>query len=328
MDSILLDRFFNTFPSKKIAVIGDFALDFYFNLQPKTNEYSVETSKEVFHANSPKTSLGGAGNVCKNLAHLGLKPHAFGFIGEDLFGREMTHLMGNLSIDFQNIQIDQQKGTPVYSKPMEGPVEYHRIDFGTTDTISSFQKEAFMFQMAMAIQQFDGVILNEQFFHPLLNEADLLQLQQIIRESKVFAIADLRSLGKFANEVILKINLKEFSELIQIPVSDLIDLETIKKEVNKLIGKRSKGILITLGELGILYADHTTLVHEPSIPTKGTIDTVGAGDMVVAAFSAAILSGASPAEACQFANLCAHISIHKIGETGSASWEEIMNYEL
>ena len=58
------------------------------------------------------------------------------------------------------------------------------------------------------------------------------------------------------------------------------------------------------------------------------VDTVGAGDMVVAAFSAARASGASTAECCEFANLCAHISIHKIGETGAASPEEIEKLNL
>jgi bifunctional ADP-heptose synthase (sugar kinase/adenylyltransferase) len=45
--------------------------------------------------------------------------------------------------------------------------------------------------------------------------------------------------------------------------------------------------------------------------------------MVVAAFSAAKAAGASNPEACTFASLAVHISIQKIGETGSSSPEEI-----
>ena len=52
-------------------------------------------------------------------------------------------------------------------------------------------------------------------------------------------------------------------------------------------------------------------------------DTVGAGDMVVAGFSAARATGASIQEACEFASLAVHISIHQIGETGSASPDAI-----
>jgi len=62
---------------------------------------------------------------------------------------------------------------------------------------------------------------------------------------------------------------------------------------------------------------------QKAIQPKGEIDTVGAGDMIVAAFSAARAAGASVPESCEFATLCAHISIHKLGETGSASPSEI-----
>jgi len=328
MDTGLLDQLFTTIPSKKIAVIGDFALDFYFNLETNTNEFSVETTKEVFHASAPNSSLGGAGNVCKNLAHLGAKPIAFGVIGEDLFGREMLYQMNQLGIHSDAMQIDSKKGTPVYSKPMQGIVEYNRIDFGTKDAIENIQKETFIDNFCQQIHQFDGIILNEQFLFPLLAKEDINFIQQTISKSNVFAIADFRSLGAFANEVILKINLKEFCHLLQLDENEVKDLNHIFELAQNFIKTRKKGILLTLGEWGILYADHTKIVHQPAIPVKGPIDTVGAGDMVVAAFTAAILSGLDEAAACQFATICAHISIHKLGETGSASREEIMNYEL
>lgn len=326
MDTGLLDQLFTNIPSKKIAVIGDFALDFYFNLETKTNEFSVETAKEVFHASAPNSSLGGAGNVCKNLAHLGAKPTAFGVIGEDLFGREMLHQMNQLGILSASMKIDSKKGTPVYSKPMQGTEEYNRIDFGTKDVIEKIQRENFIENFCQQIHQFDGIILNEQFLFPLLAKEDINNIQQHIRASKVFAIADFRSLGSAANEVILKINLKEFCHLLQMDEKDIKGLNHIFELVQNFIKKRNKGILLTLGELGILYADHTKIVHQPAIPVNGPIDTVGAGDMVVAAFTAAMLSGLDEAAACEFATICAHISIHKIGETGAANWQEIMMY--
>lgn len=323
MDINLLNRLFSTLVEKKIAVIGDFALDFYFNLQTNTQEFSVETGKEVFHANTPRSFLGGAGNVCKNLAVLGAKASAFGLIGQDLFGREMLHQMNLLHINHQNLAISIERGTPVYSKPMVGHDEFNRFDFGTTQPINKAQKEAFLFQTILQLSSFDGVILNEQFLHPLLAKEDVLQLQEALSDSNTFAVADFRSLGSVATDVILKINLKEFSQVTQVPEAELMTLEQIKKPLEGLLKNRNKGVLLTLGELGILYADEHEMVYEKALPVSGPIDTVGAGDMVVAAFTAARLSGATASQACQFANLCAHLSIHKIGETGSASPEEI-----
>jgi sugar/nucleoside kinase (ribokinase family) len=73
----------------------------------------------------------------------------------------------------------------------------------------------------------------------------------------------------------------------------------------------------------MVYASPKEYHHQSAFPVKGPIDTVGAGDMVVAGFSAARAAGATVAEACEFASLTAHISIHQVGETGSASPEDI-----
>ena len=82
-------------------------------------------------------------------------------------------------------------------------------------------------------------------------------------------------------------------------------------------------VLVTLGEKGMVYASKEEFHHQPAIPTKGPIDTVGAGDMVVAGFSAARAAGATVEEACEFASLAVHNSIHQLGETGSASPDAI-----
>ena len=82
-------------------------------------------------------------------------------------------------------------------------------------------------------------------------------------------------------------------------------------------------VLVTLGEKGMVYASKEEFHHQPAIPVKGPIDTVGAGDMVVAGFSAARAAGATVEEACEFASLAVHNSIHQLGETGSASPDAI-----
>jgi bifunctional ADP-heptose synthase (sugar kinase/adenylyltransferase) len=52
---------------------------------------------------------------------------------------------------------------------------------------------------------------------------------------------------------------------------------------------------------------------------------VGAGDTVVAAFSACIGAGATPAQAIAVANLAAAVTVQKRHQTGTASLPEILN---
>jgi rfaE bifunctional protein kinase chain/domain len=290
----------------RIAVMGDFALDFYFDLQTSTGEFSLETAKEVHLASQPRAYLGGAGNVAKNLAVLGARVSAFGVRGNDLFGREMAHQMASLGIDATNI-LEIDIDTPTYSKPLRKQEELNRIDFGTRS--AQFQAQTGELLDALAAESFDWVIYNEQFSIPLL------QAEHIESLTNQQAIADLRSLGSNAKHLPLKVNEAEFIKIHSIPASD--------ENIQTWATSRKQPVLVTLGEKGMVYASEKEFHHQPAYPVKGPIDTVGAGDMVVAGFSAARAAGASVEEACELASLAVHISIHQLGETGSASPEAI-----
>jgi len=306
MTSERLETILARIPALRIAVLGDFAVDFYFDIQTSTGEFSIETTKEVHLASQPRAYLGGAGNVAKNLAILGVQVSAFGVRGNDLFGREMAHQMSLLGIDATNI-LESNIDTPTYSKPMRHDEELNRIDFGTRSL--NFQDKTNELIAKLQSDSFDWIIVNEQFGKPLLqaNHIEALSFQQ--------AIADLRSLGGHAKHLPLKVNEAEFLKIHQKPATD--------ENIQAWASSRKKPVLVTLGEKGMVYASEEAFHHQPAFPVKGPIDTVGAGDMVVAGFSAARAAGASIQEACEFASLAVHISIHQVGETGSASPEAI-----
>lgn len=306
MNSERLETILARIQQLRIAVMGDFALDFYFDIQKSTGEFSVETAKEVHLASKPRAYLGGAGNVAKNLAVLGAQVSAFGVRGNDLFGREMAHQLATLGIDATNMQ-EIDIDTPTYSKPLQTQDELNRIDFGTRS--SNFQAQTGELLQSLAAESFDWIIFNEQFRIPLL------QAKHIEGINHANALADLRSLGSYAKHLPLKVNEAEFIKINQKPAT----LENIRTWANT----RNNPVLVTLGEKGMIYASKEEFHHQPAIPVKGPIDTVGAGDMVVAGFSAARAAGATVAEACEFASLAVHISIHQVGETGSASPEAI-----
>ncbi|MFD3408744.1 PfkB family carbohydrate kinase [Aquirufa sp. HETE-83D] len=306
MNSERLETLLARIQQLRIAVMGDFALDFYFDLQTSTNEFSLETAKEVHCASAPRTYLGGAGNVAKNLAVLGAQVSAFGVRGNDLFGREMLHQMAALGINATNIK-ETHIDTPTYSKPLQTQEELNRIDFGTRS--SNFQAQTGELLQSLAAETFDWIIFNEQFGIPLL------QAKHIEGINHANALADLRSLGSYAKHLPLKVNEAEFVKIHQKPATP----ENIRIWANT----RNNPVLVTLGEKGMVYAGTEEFHHQPAFPVKGPIDTVGAGDMVVAGFSAARAAGASVEEACEFASLAVHISIHQLGETGSASPDAI-----
>ncbi|MFM6915054.1 MAG: bifunctional heptose 7-phosphate kinase/heptose 1-phosphate adenyltransferase, partial [Aquirufa sp.] len=291
MNSERLETILARIQQLRIAVMGDFALDFYFDLQTSTGEFSLETTKEVHLASQPRAYLGGAGNVAKNLAILGAQVSAFGVRGNDLFGREMAYQMATLGIDATNIK-ETDIDTPTYSKPLRNEEELNRIDFGTRS--SNFQNKTSELISTLQSASFDWIIFNEQFSIPLL------QAKQIESLTNQQALADLRSLGSFAKNLPLKVNEAEFIKIHQKPATP--------ENISNWAAARKQPVLVTLGEKGMVYASEQEFHHQAAFPVRGPIDTVGAGDMVVAGFSAARAAGATVEEACEFA-LWPYISV-------------------
>jgi DNA-binding CsgD family transcriptional regulator len=62
-----------------------------------------------------------------------------------------------------------------------------------------------------------------------------------------------------------------------------------------------------------------SIVHVPALPLRGPIDTVGAGDAVMANVAAALGAGATLGEAMELAAVASSIVIHQLGTTGTAS---------
>lgn len=319
MQTQRLKELLDTIPQKTIAVIGDFALDFYFDLKTDTQEISVETGQDVHWASRPRTSLGGAGNVAKNLAKLGARVQAFGLIGEDLFGREMQYLCAELGIKHQGLMPQAAWDTAVYSKPMQAGKEANRLDFGTTAKTWEKEKKALIKHLLEQLPQVDGLILNEQFKFPLLHAEDLAIIEKEAKSLGIPCLADLRSLGRHCHYACLKVNDQEFSRMQGQP------LKHGQKEAEDWSKSHAQALLLTLGAQGMLYANAQGESHwQLGRSVSGPIDTVGAGDMVVAAFMAAQLAGANAAEACAIANAAAYITIQQLGETGSASPSQLL----
>ena len=62
----------------------------------------------------------------------------------------------------------------------------------------------------------------------------------------------------------------------------------------------------------------------PTLPVRGEIDIVGAGDAVTANITAALSAGASVREALEIAQIAASIVVHQLGTTGTASAEQML----
>src|SRR5947207_8627216 len=76
--------------SLRVAVVGDFCLDRYLEIDPQKKERSIETGLPVHNVINVRASAGAAGTVVNNLAALGVRTiYPVGFCGDDGEGFEL-----------------------------------------------------------------------------------------------------------------------------------------------------------------------------------------------------------------------------------------------
>lgn len=325
MTSSELTDLFGRITALRIGVIGDFAIDFYYEIQKTTNEVSLETGQEVHWGRCPRTAPGGAGNVVQNLAALGVgRVSTFGGVGNDLFGREMRALFDAQRVDTTHLRtMAPGWDTCTYTKPMRSEGEDHRLDFGTHNRVTEADFTALLDGLASVLPSLDALILNQQFPAPLLDETRLNRLQSLLAGFPTLrVVADLRDFGKAVRGSTLKVNTAELARLLgDRPAQRAEACFAQARTLHRLTGGP---VVVTRGAEGILYVDEHETAAVPGLPLTGPLDPVGAGDTVVAALTAALAAGATPTQALDLANRAAAVTVQKLGQTGTATKEEIL----
>ncbi|GAB3943002.1 D-glycero-beta-D-manno-heptose-7-phosphate kinase [Spirosoma harenae] len=327
MTSTDIQTIFQRFGSLNVGVIGDFAIDLYFTLQTQTGEQSLETGLDVFWGSKPSASLGAAGNVVQNLAALGVTHNwVIGCLGNDLFGREMQHLFGSLGVNTEYMGVAAQHwDTCLYTKPGQNGQEANRIDFGTANTLDDTIFANLMAGLEQLLFNLDVLIINQQFPRPLLTVHRISAINDLIaRFPTVRFVADMRTVGMLVRGATLKVNTAELAHFLQIDFPKHVDLDWCVKHGNQFRKQSGGPLLITRGHEGILYLDDSGTHMVDGLPLAGELDTVGAGDTVVATWSACIGAGATPQQALEIANLAAAVTVQKLAQTGTASLSEIL----
>ena len=322
MDLQALSSAISAFEKLRVGVLGDFALDFYYHLQIDTAEKSIETGKEVFHGSRPRPVPGGAGTIVNNLKALGVQGiYCFGLTGNDLFGRELRHLLQKRGVNMDGlIEVDEAWDSYVYAKPLIQDIEANRIDFGSRNPVNPKDFQEVRKCLEERLPDLDVLIINQQFKEGITAPYRLKVLKNLLKQfPDVFVISDLRDSTGALEYGVIKGNFSEIRSM-----SDAGN-ETDPMEIARNVQQQGQApILMTLGEEGMLYLDHEQEHRIAGIPLEGPLDITGAGDACLAAFSACMGTKTSIPQAIYIANLAAAISVQKLRETGSASPAEIL----
>jgi rfaE bifunctional protein kinase chain/domain len=320
------------FPRLRIALVGDFFLDRYFEIDPRRAETSIETGLPVYNVVEVRSQPGAAGTVLNNLVALGVGSiHPVGFCGDDGEGYELRRaLQRQPGVQLEHFVTTTQRRTPVYGKPLvlvPGmlPRELNRLDFKNwTPTPEPLQHDLAGRVWALA-DAVDAFLVLEQVDRPDTGVTtppvrEALDRVQRHRPSAIILADSRQGLSHFP-PLTFKLNAHELARMTGRPECRLDDVGV---QAEALARRQGQSIYVTLAEQGIVGAEPRRAADRvPAFPIRGPIDVVGAGDAVSATLACALAAGATAREAMELAMAAASIVVHQIGTTGTASVPEL-----
>jgi rfaE bifunctional protein kinase chain/domain len=324
------------FAALKIAVVGDFCLDRYLEIDPARSETSLETGLPVHNVVRVRAQPGGAGTIVNNLAALGVGRIALvGFCGDDGEGYEMRRALAALpGVELEHFLTTPLRRTFVYGKPLllepgRPPRELNRLDSKNwTPTPLELQRDLADRVRGLA-RRVDVLVLLDQVdiaetgvVTPLVCDAAHAAL---VDRSELLVLADSRRGLQSFPPLGFKMNAAELGRLSSVATNAPgTDLEIVRRSATALAEQTDQPVFVTLAERGIVGAakGHPAM-HVPALPVRGPIDVVGAGDAVTATLAASLAAGARLHEAMELAMAAASLAVHQLGTTGVATVAEM-----
>lgn len=321
------------YPRLRLAVVGDFCLDRYLEIDPAREETSIETGLPVHNVTRVRSSPGAAGTVLNNLVALGIgEIFAVGFAGEDGEGFELRRALADCpGVNLEHFLTTAKRHTFTYCKPLvvqpgEPPVELNRIDVKNWSATPADVEAELVAALGHIAGEVDAILVMDQVDLAgtgVVTQGLLAALAEAVAaRPNLLVLADSRrGLGDYPSFG-FKMNALELAAMTgaQPPVPR----ERVCELAAEMAANNRQPVFVTLAEEGIVGALADGQVqHVPALPVRGPIDIVGAGDSVTPNLAAAIAAGASLTEAIEIAMAAASHVIHQLGCTGTAGVEQI-----
>jgi bifunctional ADP-heptose synthase (sugar kinase/adenylyltransferase) len=328
-----LEALLAAFPQARIAVIGDFFLDKYLDVDPGLAEVSLETGKTAHQVVAVRHSPGAAGTVVGNLASLGAgRLHAVGLTGDDGEAHELRSDLVALGCGIEHLHVESSRRTPTYLKPRDRTNpglagEHSRYDTKNRTPTPESLEQRMLASLDALLPLVDAVIAMDQVDEPncgvLTNRLIEALADRAPRNPRVIFWADSRRRIREFRRVIIKPN--QFEAVgCEHPAQDArVEMEDLVRAMDFLRTRNEAPICATCGPAGMVVSDpEVTLV--PGVRLEGPTDPTGAGDSATAGAVLALASGATLPEAALVGNLVASITVQQLATTGTARPEELL----
>jgi len=321
-----LRKIVEAFPKVTVTVLGDLVADeFVFG---EISRVSREAPVLILKHRDRKVVPGGGANAICNLADLGVNVLPVGVVGDDEPGRQLLRAFRHRRVPVSGVLKDKSYSTVTKTRILAGFAhtsgqQVVRLDREPAEAPNAHLRRELILAARQYAQASDALLVSDYGYG-----AAAPSLLQAIREKrgldKVPVTLDSRHrMLEFSGITAATPNEPEVEEILGIRIGN--DWERLVAAGEQLMGKMNlESLLITRGKDGMVAFPRR---HKPlDLPIYGSdqvADVTGAGDTVIATFTAALAAGAGTEEAAHLANYAGGIVVMKRG-TATVSQQELL----
>ncbi len=322
-----LKKIVEGFPKITVTVLGDLVADeFVFG---EISRVSREAPVLILKHRDRTVVPGGAANAANNLAELGVNVLPVGIVGDDEPGRLLLQYFRHKKIAVSGVLKDKAYTTVTKTRILAGMTHTARQQVVRVDREPQEPPNAHLTrELYLAARNYahaSDALLVSDYGYGAATPAIVSALRDKGKLEAVPIVLDSRyRMLQYVGVTAATPNESEVEEALSIRIGD--NWDTLLAAGEQVMSRmKLQSLVITRGRDGMVAFNHR---HKPvDIPIYGSdqvADVTGAGDTVIAAFTAALAAGASTEEAAQLANYAGGIVVMKRG-TATVSREELLH---
>jgi rfaE bifunctional protein kinase chain/domain len=315
-DAERLRKIVEAFPNITVTVLGDLVADeFVFG---EISRVSREAPVLILKHRERTVVPGGGANAANNLADLGVNVLPVGIVGEDEPGRLLLKYFRHKKIAVSGVLKDKAYTTVTKTRIVAGMThtarqQVVRIDREPQEPPNSHLTRE-LYLAARNYAHASDALLVSDYGYGAATPAIVRALREKGKLTAVPIVLDSRyRMLQYEGVTAATPNEPEVEEALGVRIGH--DWSKLLSAGEQLMARmKLQSLVITRGRDGMAAFDRE---HKPvDIPIFGSdqvADVTGAGDTVIAAFTAALAAGATTEEAAQLANYAGGIVVMKRG---------------
>ena len=315
------------FATSRILVVGDVMLDHFIwgNVRRISPEAPVPVVEVVRETSFP----GGAANVARNLAMFTRHASLMGRVGLDAEAGTLRELLMEEGVQTEPLINSAELPTISKSRIIARQQQVVRVDRERLEKLSDAELAVAKERIGKLLPQTDAIII-EDYGKGFVTQPLVEMIVSLAGAAKKLVTVDPSPRNPLQWHGVTLVKPNRIEAFAAAGVEDhhrTIDPDKDEQLIavgNKLLSHwRVPGVLITLGEQGMMLFQPGEKPYHIPTRAREVYDVSGAGDTAIALLTLALAAGLNPVDAADVANQASGIVVGKLG-TASLTPDELL----